>query len=171
MRYDARDGLFRHSGGFRYDYDRLFRRSSRFERPHYSRPRGGEYARSFHDLPEARYGYASGDRMDSYGRGPGREWGGRPGTEPTDRPRGRPARRDDEELRAAVRRAFHEDRSLDAGAIGIEVEDGVVTLSGEVADHLEVRYAWDDAWETEGVRGVVSRIEVRDAVPAGEEAG
>jgi osmotically-inducible protein OsmY len=43
--------------------------------------------------------------------------------------------------------------------------DGVVTLSGEVDDFLEARYAWDDAWEAEGVRGVINNLTVRTAEP------
>jgi hypothetical protein len=45
------------------------------------------------------------------------------------------------------------------------VEEGVVTLTGEVADFMEARYAWDDAWESPGVRGVVNNITVRTDLP------
>jgi hypothetical protein len=84
---------------------------------------------------------------------------------------------EDEEIRSAVRRALLEDAWLDAEMIEIRVEDGVVTLTGEVGDYLEARYAWDDAWEVAGVRGVVSRIDVRGSgagpsgVAAAEDGG
>jgi hypothetical protein len=73
---------------------------------------------------------------------------------------------EDQELRSYVRRSMLSDVALDSSGIEIEVEDGVVTLTGRVGDHLQARYAWDDAWDTPGVRGVISRLEVR---PAGEE--
>jgi hypothetical protein len=77
---------------------------------------------------------------------------------------------DDDEIRHAVRRTLFEDRWLDASAIEVRVEDAVVTLTGEVNDYLEARYAWDDAWETEGVEGVISRLEVRSAEGEGGTA-
>ena len=67
----------------------------------------------------------------------------------------------DEEVLRAVRQALLEDRWLDSSSIGIEVRDAVVLLRGEVNDYLEARYAWDDAWESDGVRGVVNQLEVR----------
>jgi hypothetical protein len=70
---------------------------------------------------------------------------------------------DGEILRAVLRRLF-EDVWVDPERIDVEVEDGVVTLRGEVDDWMEARYAWDDAWETEGVRGVVTRLGVRPPV-------
>jgi hypothetical protein len=72
---------------------------------------------------------------------------------------------DDEEILDAVRRRLYEDVWLDVDRLDVEVEDGVVTLRGEVDDFLEVRYAWDDAWETQGVRGVVTQLTVRTDQP------
>lgn len=71
----------------------------------------------------------------------------------------------DAQILEAVRRRLYEDMWLDVDRIDVEVEDGVVTLRGEVDDFLEVRYAWDDAWETEGVRGVVTQLTVRADEP------
>lgn len=68
---------------------------------------------------------------------------------------------DDGDILLAIRQRLYEDVWLDVDRIGVEVEDGVVTLTGEVDDFLEARYAWDDAWETMGVRGVVNHIRVR----------
>ena len=75
---------------------------------------------------------------------------------------------DDDEILEAVRRRLYDDVWLDVDRIDVEVEDGVVTLTGEVDDFLEARYAWDDAWETMGVRGVVNHIRVRvdESAPA-----
>ncbi|HEX2080424.1 MAG TPA: BON domain-containing protein [Longimicrobium sp.] len=68
---------------------------------------------------------------------------------------------DDDEILEAVRRRLYDDVWLDVDRIDVEVEDGVVTLRGEVDDFMEARYAWDDAWETAGVRGVVNLLTVR----------
>lgn len=67
----------------------------------------------------------------------------------------------DGEILRGVRSRLYEDVWLDVDRIDVAVEDGVVTLSGEVDDFLEARYAWDDAWETAGVRGVVNQLRVR----------
>lgn len=66
----------------------------------------------------------------------------------------------DEEILHAVREHMYEDVWLDTEGIRISVEDGVVTLDGEVGDYLESRYAWDDAWESAGVRGVINNLRV-----------
>jgi hypothetical protein len=68
---------------------------------------------------------------------------------------------DDDELEQMVRESLYQDPWLDADSIDVEVENGVVRLSGEVADFMDARYAWDDAWETDGVRGVISHLTVR----------
>ena len=44
----------------------------------------------------------------------------------------------------------------------------MVTLKGEVDDYLEARYAWDDAWEAAGVRGVLNQLTVRTDEPHDE---
>lgn len=67
----------------------------------------------------------------------------------------------DEEVEGAVREALESDHWIEAERVEVEVRDGVVTLTGEVDDYLEARYAWDDAWESAGVRGVVNQLTVR----------
>jgi hypothetical protein len=71
----------------------------------------------------------------------------------------------DDEVRDAVYRRMSVDAWVDADRIEVQVDDGVVTLSGEVDDFMEARYAWDDAWEAEGVRGVVNNLTVRADLP------
>lgn len=78
---------------------------------------------------------------------------------------------DDEEILDAVRRRLYEDVWVDIDRVDVEVEDGVVTLRGEVDDFMEARYAWDDAWETEGVRGVINHLTVRVDQPAAQPHG
>lgn len=70
-------------------------------------------------------------------------------------------RRPDEELREEVEEALFYDSWVDAEAISVEVEDGVVSLSGDLPSYEEVRYAIDDAWDVDGVRGVRSELRVR----------
>lgn len=76
----------------------------------------------------------------------------------------------DGEIERAVRQSLHQDGYIDAERIEVEVDDRVVTLRGEVDDYLEARYAWDDAWETPGVRGVLNHVTVRTDQPADEHA-
>jgi hypothetical protein len=71
----------------------------------------------------------------------------------------------DDEVLLFVRSRLEHDSWLESGRIDVEVEDGIVTLRGEVGDFLEARYAWDDAWESPGVRGVVNHIVVRTDQP------
>jgi hypothetical protein len=68
---------------------------------------------------------------------------------------------DDGEVRDSVTRTLREDGFIDADAIQVEVKDRVVTLRGEVQDYMEARYAWDDAWDAPGVRGVISKLTVQ----------
>ena len=72
---------------------------------------------------------------------------------------------DDREVRQAVYARMAQDAWVDPERIEVRVEDGVVTLTGEVDDYMEARYAWDDAWEAEGVRGVVNNLTVRADQP------
>ena len=72
---------------------------------------------------------------------------------------------DDGDVEAMVRERIAHDPWLDAASIEVSVEDGVVTLTGEVDDFLEARYAWDDAWEADGVHGVINNLTVRTDQP------
>ena len=78
---------------------------------------------------------------------------------------------DDAEIRRRVWQNLMDDGFIDAGAMRIDVKDRVVTLRGEVADYMEARYAWDDAWDAEGVRGVISKLTIsgdaREEAPPG----
>ncbi|HEX9108270.1 MAG TPA: BON domain-containing protein [Longimicrobiales bacterium] len=71
------------------------------------------------------------------------------------------ARMSDEDVLDSVRENLFQDTFIDPDRIEVEVERGVVTLRGEVDDFLEARYAWDDAWESPGVRGVINNLTVR----------
>jgi hypothetical protein len=70
-------------------------------------------------------------------------------------------RRPDGELKEEVEEALFYDSWVDAEAITVDVDDGVVTLRGELPNYEEIRYAIDDAWDVDGVRGVRAELQVR----------
>jgi hypothetical protein len=69
-------------------------------------------------------------------------------------------RRSDEEIQKEVEDTLFYDTWVDADRITVEVREGVVTLRGELPDYQEIRYATDDAWDVEGVRGLNSELRV-----------
>lgn len=73
----------------------------------------------------------------------------------------RTRRRPDAELQEEVREALFYDSWVDAEAVQVAVEDGIVTLQGELPDYDEIRYATDDVWDVDGVLGVRSELRVR----------
>lgn len=120
---------------------------------------GGDFAREPF-MPEAAY-----QRHPEFNR-PSMRGGGWPGGQ------GSTVDMDDDEIRQSVRANLYQDAYLDVDRINVEVEDGVVTLTGEVDDFMEARYAWDDAWEVDGVHGVVNQLTVRVDQPApGSQGG
>jgi len=106
--------------------------------------------------PAARGGYAWGEEAQALSElyGPAR-YGYGPYYE-----RLRRRRRSDEEIKADVEDALFYDTWVDADRITVEVEDGIVTLRGTLPNFDEVRFATDDAWDVDGVRGVRSEFEV-----------
>jgi hypothetical protein len=75
----------------------------------------------------------------------------------------RKRQRADAEVKTDVEDALFYDTWVDAEAITVEVKDGIVTLRGELPDHDEIRYATDDVWDVEGVRGVRSELRINSA--------
>jgi hypothetical protein len=75
----------------------------------------------------------------------------------------RALRRADADVRRDVQDALFYDTWVDAQRISVEVEEGRVTLRGELASDQEVRYACDDAWSVAGVREVVNELNLREA--------
>ncbi|MQA89744.1 MAG: BON domain-containing protein [Gemmatimonas sp.] len=71
-------------------------------------------------------------------------------------------RRPDDVLREDIEQALFYDTWIDADAISVEVEAGVVTLRGNLPTYEEVRIATDDAWDIEGVIGVRTELRVSD---------
>jgi osmotically-inducible protein OsmY len=69
--------------------------------------------------------------------------------------------KDDDELRRDVLAELEYDPSIDARKIGVAVEDGIVTLTGEVFSFAEKWNAERAAERVEGVRGIVNKIEVK----------
>lgn len=132
-------------------------------------PRGGPYGGDF----RPHTGFGGGGAEAEYGRHPGGfdegEWESGPVYGPARYGLGpyhqrlRNRRRPDDEVRKEVEDALFYDTWVDAEAITVEVQDGVVTLRGELPDYYEVRYAADDAWDVDGVRGVRCELTVNGA--------
>jgi BON domain len=72
----------------------------------------------------------------------------------------RERKRPDDELKQEVEEALFYDTWVDAEAVTVEVKDGIVTLRGDLCDYDEIRFATDDAWDVDGVRGVRSELRV-----------
>lgn len=70
-------------------------------------------------------------------------------------------RRADGEIQADVIESLVRDTWAHADRVHVEVQDGVVTLTGEVASAVEKRSAGDDAWDTLGVVDVDNDLEIR----------
>lgn len=72
-----------------------------------------------------------------------------------------PREREDDDIRAGIRRRLDSDIMVDAGLIDIKVYKGKVTLSGTVGSAAERQRAWQDAWVA-GVKSVNAQgLEVR----------
>jgi osmotically-inducible protein OsmY len=67
----------------------------------------------------------------------------------------------DKELRQLVVDELEFEPSIDAAVIGVATENGVVTLSGHVADYVQKMAAERAAWRVKGVKGIAQKIEVR----------
>ena len=97
-----------------------------------------------------------------YGRGPYHE-------------RLRTLERDDGDIKRDVEERLFFDTWVDAQRIAVAVENGIVTLSGTLPTHEEIRYACDDAWEVAGVRGVHSALRLEQQggaeAPSGDAEG
>ncbi len=113
--------------------------------------------------PATRGGYAWGEAEASEEYGPAR-YGYGPYYD-----RLRRRRRSDDELRQEVEDTLFYDTWVDADAISVAVQDGVVTLRGTLPNYEELRYAVDDVWDVDGVRGVRSEMEVNE--DRGEASG
>ncbi|MCL5959090.1 MAG: BON domain-containing protein [Chloroflexi bacterium] len=69
-------------------------------------------------------------------------------------------KRDDEDIRNDVQDSLVVDSWVNADEIDVEVESGVVTLTGTVGTKTEKRAAGDNAWDTPGVLDVINDIKV-----------
>ena len=144
-------------GGTNYDYEHGYRLGTRrIAKPESGTERDVAAAASGRGGAEwRRRGYGELYGPARYGYGPYHE-------------RLRRRRRSDEEIREDVEETLFYDTWVDADRIEVVVEDGVVTLRGTLPSHDEVRYAVDDAWDVDGVRGVRSELQVEPARREGE---
>ena len=72
-------------------------------------------------------------------------------------------KRADGEILADVRQSLVWDSYLDADRIHVQVDGGVVTLTGTVDSAIEKRLAGDEAWDTLGVVDVHNDLELKRA--------
>ena len=73
-------------------------------------------------------------------------------------------RRPDEEIAQTIADALHWNTSVPAEAIRVTVEDGAVTLRGEVDQDFQRRAALDAVRRVRGVTSVANALTLRDAV-------
>ena len=66
----------------------------------------------------------------------------------------------DAELLADITREIRWDPRIDQAPIEVAIEDGVVTLSGNVENAARKLAAFDTTSRVQGVRGVINNIEV-----------
>lgn len=72
--------------------------------------------------------------------------------------------RPDEEIARAIGDALHWNISVPEGAVRLTVENGAVTLRGEVDQDFQRRAALDTARRVRGVKSVANALTLRDAV-------
>jgi hypothetical protein len=73
-----------------------------------------------------------------------------------------PGSSDDERICAEIMQRLADDWYVDASAIAVSVNEGVVTLAGEVENRPEKRLAEDCADDIAGVRDVVNNLRIRE---------
>jgi osmotically-inducible protein OsmY len=74
-------------------------------------------------------------------------------------------RRPDEQILTDIRDDFASDYDVLLDRVAVRVDDGLVTLSGQVGDLWPKSHAYDVASRVRGVRGVVNNIEVKYSTP------
>jgi hyperosmotically inducible protein len=68
----------------------------------------------------------------------------------------------DTRITATIKGKLVGDPNLSALSISVSTTDGLVTMSGAASSPDNIRKAVQLAWDTDGVRGVVSTIQVKD---------
>lgn len=172
---------------FRDDADQDFRFNDR------ERPRGDNQYRSeqgqnfgqYGSYQDQDYGYRSEnrDRMSGrtdapdydhgYASETGRRWGGQD-AEPRGQFSGKGPKgykRSDERIREDVCEALFHDADVDASNIDVEVQDGVVTLSGSVEDRRTKRCAEDCVEQLSGVKDVTNNIRIETNTDSSRSMG
>lgn len=145
--YPYSEGEFGYEGDFGASY-----RGRRISQGYEAERTGRGYEEAMMRTEEEREGWTPPDRWP----GTGHDVDERPEHE---------LRMSDGEIREAVLENLFQDSWVDPSRVEVEVNDGVVTLTGEVRDFMEARYVSDDAWESPGVRGVINNLTVRTDRP------
>lgn len=69
-----------------------------------------------------------------------------------------PGVRSDEDIKRDIEDSLFWDTWVDSTRVDVEVQNGVVTLTGTVSSIIEKRAAGDDAWDVPGVIDVKNEI-------------
>lgn len=72
-------------------------------------------------------------------------------------------RREDDEIRGAALQALVWDSEVPSDAVDVKVEDGWITLKGDVGYQFQSDAAYDDVASLYGVYGVTNEIKVNEA--------
>jgi len=125
---------------------------------------GGPSEEGDRDRFETGYGRPTGGGYGSYGwsgmRGPGFDEGWNRGPHHGKGPRG--YHRSDDRIREEVSDRLEQHSWLDASELDVEVQEGVVTLRGDVDDRRQKRMAEDIAEQVPGVKDVRNELRVHD---------
>ena len=68
---------------------------------------------------------------------------------------------DDKTIKRDIESALFYDSWVNSHDVNVEVDNGVVTLTGTVDSSFEKRAAGDDAWEVPGVQDVRNEIKIK----------
>jgi hyperosmotically inducible protein len=68
----------------------------------------------------------------------------------------------DARITAAIKGKLVADAGLSSLSISVSTTDGLVTMSGAASSPENIQKAVQLAWDTDGVHGVVSTIQVKD---------
>lgn len=91
---------------------------------------------------------------------------GEPGvdTQSTSSDESNQAQQSDGKIRDDLRQRLTEDTRIgeieNASGITVDVQNGVVTLTGSVESEMAKRAAWDDSWNVPGVKDVFNNLRI-----------
>jgi hypothetical protein len=125
---------------------------------------GGAFGRSYAESGDRINGPMGSGGYGGYGGGPSRDWSGDMSRDASRSHAGRGPRnyrRSDQRVEEEVNEALMRHHEIDASDVEVRVENGEVTLTGEVEDRRAKRLAEDVAEQVMGVRDVHNHLKAR----------